>query len=143
MPIAAARFSITVDGYEIASFSELQGITTEVTPVEHARLALNRLALQSTTTRDRRSKTFSFVHPKSTDLKLLSWHRAGTGRLPNAYKNAVLNLYAEDSGSQAKPVARYHLEAAWPSAIEPQAPTSGNSVAIEKITIAYEHIDRI
>ena len=26
----AARFSITIDGYEIASFSELQGITTEI-----------------------------------------------------------------------------------------------------------------
>ena len=28
--LTAARFSITIDGYEIASFSELQGITTEV-----------------------------------------------------------------------------------------------------------------
>ena len=26
--ITAARFSITIDGYEIASFSELHGITT-------------------------------------------------------------------------------------------------------------------
>ena len=32
--LTAARFSITIDGYEIASFSELQGITTEVEPVD-------------------------------------------------------------------------------------------------------------
>ena len=32
--ITAARFSITVDGYEIASFSELQGISTEIETVE-------------------------------------------------------------------------------------------------------------
>ena len=33
-PITAARFSITVDGYEIASFSELGGIRTEIKTVE-------------------------------------------------------------------------------------------------------------
>ena len=33
-PITAARFSITVDGYEIASFSELQGVRTEIKTVE-------------------------------------------------------------------------------------------------------------
>src|ERR671931_516918 len=32
--ITAARFSIVIDGYQIASFSELVGITTEVEPVE-------------------------------------------------------------------------------------------------------------
>ena len=32
--LTAARFSITIDGYEIASFSELQGITTSVEVVD-------------------------------------------------------------------------------------------------------------
>jgi phage tail-like protein len=32
--ISAARFSITVDGYEIAQFSELTGITTEVDVID-------------------------------------------------------------------------------------------------------------
>src|SRR5438309_1279543 len=32
--LTAARFSITIDGYEIAQFSELSGITTEVEAVK-------------------------------------------------------------------------------------------------------------
>ena len=32
--ITASRFSIVIDGYQIASFAELVGITTEVEPVE-------------------------------------------------------------------------------------------------------------
>jgi hypothetical protein len=130
-PIAAARFSITVDGYEIASFSELQGITTEVKPVELARLELDRLALQSA----RGGGVLSFVHPRSTDQKLLMWHRAGVGRSSSARKNALLGLF-DDTGYPSRPVARYHLTAAWPSAIEPQA-------QMEKVTIAYERLVRV
>ena len=33
--VAASRFGITVDGVSIASFSELQGISTEVDVIEH------------------------------------------------------------------------------------------------------------
>ena len=32
--LTAARFSITIDGYEIASFSELSGISTEVEAID-------------------------------------------------------------------------------------------------------------
>lgn len=139
-PITAARFSITVDGYEIASFSELQGITTHVKPVESARLGLDRLALQSSA-RDRRGGMLSFVHPRSADLKLLMWHRAGVGRSPGALKNAVLGLF-DAAGYPSKPVARYQLTAAWPSAIEPRAPAQGNTVQMEAVTITYERMER-
>src|SRR5688500_17079035 len=33
--IDAARFSLTIDGFEIASFSELAGITTEIEPADY------------------------------------------------------------------------------------------------------------
>jgi hypothetical protein len=33
--VTAARFALTTDGYELASFSELQRITSEVTPTEY------------------------------------------------------------------------------------------------------------
>jgi phage tail-like protein len=139
-PISAARFSITVDGYEIASFSELQGITTEIETVEYARLGLDRLAVQSST-RDRRGRMLSFVQPRSTNQKLLAWHRAAIGRSPGALKKAVLVLF-DAAGDPSKPAARYQLTAAWPSAIEPQAPKQGNAVALEKVTIAYEGFER-
>ncbi len=33
-PVAAIRFGISIDGVEIASFSELQGISTEIDVIE-------------------------------------------------------------------------------------------------------------
>jgi phage tail-like protein len=140
-PVTAVRFSITVDGYEIASFSELQGITTQVDVPAAARLALDRLTLQPSAP-DRRGAALSFVRPRTTNQKLLMWHRAGAGRLPGAFKNAVLGLF-DAAGYPGKPVARYQLTAAWPSAIEPQTSAQGNTVQMEKVTIAYEHFERV
>ena len=34
-PISASRFEISIDGYQIASFSELAGISSQVDPVDY------------------------------------------------------------------------------------------------------------
>ena len=34
-PISASRFSLTVDGVNVAQFSELNGITTRIEPIEY------------------------------------------------------------------------------------------------------------
>jgi hypothetical protein len=120
----AGRFELAIDGHAIAHFSELQGITTTVSPVERRSLAPVTLTL-------RRGKT--------GDMQLLAWHRSGVR------KNGTLAIY----GAAGTPAARYRLTNAaatkyepvtkidsftWKQAVAP-APT-------EAITIVVERLDR-
>jgi hypothetical protein len=105
--LETARFSLTIDGVEIASFSEL------------AEIAPGKLVL-------RRGST--------TSKAIFAWHQSVVeGQI--AAKDATIVLY--DTGG--RPVARYHLEHAWPSKLELGALKSdSNEVAIEGITLCHE-----
>src|SRR3546814_1370067 len=82
-PIAASRFGILVDGVEIATFSALQGVKSDLgswSKVEGlavswdvARYQLERLALASGASRT--PPTLTFTRPRSHDMRLWMWHR--------------------------------------------------------------------
>jgi phage tail-like protein len=135
MPITASRFGISVDGHEIASFSELQGITTEVKPVEYLPGTLvapiRAASLLSQHSGTRTPSTIRLRRPRDKDVRLTAWHTSA------ARKNASLILY--DQGS--KPVARYRLVNAWPSKIQVAGASAGT--AMESITISVERIERV
>lgn len=138
--LTAARFSITIDGYEIASFSELTGITTEVKPVDF---------LESTDKEVIFKKLPGTVFPptiilsrgKNAGMELWAWHEAVlNGDIAAARKSASLVMYNTDG----KPVARYHLEHAWPAKIEIGSLKAGASeVLMEKVTIVCEKLQRV
>jgi phage tail-like protein len=138
-PIAPARFSLTIDGYEIASFSELRGLTSGVDP---AQLALGidkkgKLAVKVPAKREPASVTLR--RGLVADLALCTWHtdalRAASGR-----RNAELVMYSADGQA----VARYHLENAWPAKIEIGSLKAGASeVLYETVTIVFDRMDRI
>jgi phage tail-like protein len=127
--ISAARFSITVDGYEIASFSELAGITTKVDPVE----------LLRGTTRARGLVQLS--RRLGRDESLAVWHeQAMFGDIVAARRTVQLVAY----NSAGQPVLRYHLENAWPSQLEISKLRAGVSEPLmETVTLVCERIQRV
>lgn len=129
----AARFSITIDGYEIASFFELAGINSSVEPV-----------------------TIVLKRGKTRSPEMWAWHEAvQAGNMAAARKSASLVMY----NYEGKPVARYHLENAWPSKVEigglaaqgnvsdfeflKARASRGGEVAMEEVTIVSENIQRV
>jgi len=138
--ITAARFSITIDGYEIASFSELQGITTSVEVVEQVESSDKEVILKKLPGK-RNPPTVSLKRGKTRDMELWSWHESVLmGDMLAARRSCSLVMYAADG----KPVARYHLEHAWPSKIEIGALKAGASeVLMETVTMVCEHIQRV
>jgi phage tail-like protein len=139
-PITASRFSITIDGYEIAAFSELQGITTEVKPVEHLESTDKELILKKLPGK-REPATVKLKRGKTADMALWAWHEAVLqGDLLAARKSASLVMY----GADGKPVARYHMENAWPSVVEIGSLKAGaNDVLMETVTIVCETLQRV
>lgn len=96
-----ARFSLTVDGIELAEFAEAEGLPRRAG-------ALKKLPGKRT------PPTLTLKRGKNQSLELLRWHEAGLENPAAAAKSASLVMYRTDG----KPVARYHLENAWPSKLE-------------------------
>lgn len=138
--ITAARFSLTIDGVEIAAFSELQGITSEVEPVELMESTDKEVVLKKSIGRIKPA-TITLKRGKNTSLELWAWHEAVlSGNIVAARKSCSLVMYSTDG----KPVARYHLEHAWPSKLEISALKAGSSETVmETVTIVSERIQRV
>jgi phage tail-like protein len=135
--ITAARFSVTIDGHEIASFSELAGITSEVKPVDSLESTDNEIILKEYPGKPT-PPTIVLRRGKNASMDLWVWHEAVlTGA---ARKNASLVIYNTDG----KPVARYHMANAWPAKLEIGALKAGPSeVLMETVTIVCERLQRV
>ena len=138
--ITAARFSLTIDGVEIASFSELQGITTEVEPVELMESTDKEVVLKKLPGKTKPA-TLVLKRGKNSSMELWAWHEAVLqGNIVAARKSCSLIMYNYDGA----PVARYHLMHAWPSKLEVGALKAGASeVLMETVTIVCERIQRV
>lgn len=138
--LTAARFSITIDGYEIASFSELSGITTEVEAVNFMESS-DKEVINKKLPGQIKQPTVVLKRGKNSSMELWSWHEAVlNGDIVAARKSCSLVMYNYDG----KAVARYHLEHAWPSKLEIGALKAGASeVLMETVTIVCERLQRI
>jgi phage tail-like protein len=138
--ITAARFSIVIDGYQIASFSELIGISTEVEPVELLESTEKEVMLKKLPGK-RKPPTLTLKRGKNQSMELWLWHEAVLmGDIVAARKSCSLVMYSTDGTA----VARYHLEMAWPSKLEVGGLKAGASeVLYETVTLVCEHIQRV
>jgi len=138
--LTAARFSITIDGYEIASFSELQGITTSVEVVDFIESSDKEVIIKKLPGK-KNPPTLVLKRGKNAGMELWGWHEAVlSGNMAAARKSCSLVMY----NVEGKPVARYHLEHAWPAKIEIGALKAGASeVLMETVTMVCEHIQRV
>ncbi len=138
--ITASRFAIVIDGYQIASFAELIGITTEVEPVELLESTEKEVTLKKLPGK-KKPPTLTLKRGKNQSMELWLWHEAVLmGDIQAARKSCSLVMYATDGTA----VARYHLEMAWPSKLEIGGLKAGASeVLMETVTLVCEHIQRV
>jgi phage tail-like protein len=138
--LTAARFSITIDGSEIATFSELQGITTSVEVVDFIESSDKEVVMKKLPGK-RTPPTVMLKRGKNDSMELWAWHEAVLqGNMAAARRSCSLVMYNVDG----KPVARYHLEDAWPAKIEIGALKAGASeVLMESVTLTCTHIQRV
>ena len=131
-PISAARFGLSIDGVQIASFSELAGIssTVDLIPSDEGPLL------------GRSVKSVSIVlrRPMNRDMTVSSWHEAAQAGIQAARKSCSLVMY----DAEGTPVARYYLENAWPSKVDIGSLKAGSSeVLMETVTMTCEFIQRV
>lgn len=134
--ITATRFELTADGYEIASFSELAGISSSVGSVDYIEsregetILLNRFAGIRTPT------AITFVRPRTADARFTAWYLAASRDPVGSTKDCGLAMY----NTSGEPVARYYMESAWPSKIDIGGPVSARTGQSELVTITCEFL---
>jgi phage tail-like protein len=140
LPITAARFSLTVDGETIASFSELNGIKTEIKSTEFVESSENGL-IQMNIPANPVMAEISFKRGQTADNKMWLWHEAArAGQMAAARKSATLYMF--DAAGEV--VAKYNLENAWPAKIELAGLRAGSAdVLTETIVLKCDHCQRI
>jgi phage tail-like protein len=127
-PVAAARFSITVDGVEIASFSDAE-LSSDIV-VEGG----------GTTSRLRTQATATFKRPQGSSLALWTWHEAVLLRPGAPRQNLVVIAY----GPQGQAVGRYHLTEAWPTkCVVSELKLGASEVIMESVTVVAERLQRV
>ncbi|MEY9930882.1 phage tail-like protein [Catenulispora sp. GP43] len=139
--LSASTFVIQVDGIQVATFSELNGISTEVEAVEY--IATGPEGILHT-------KQYGKTRPPSVTLKrgldtqtyMWSWHQAVLQGDPGARKTCSLQLFsASSSPKSGQPIITYLLENAWPSRLEIGGLMAGASeVVFETVTLNCDQI---
>jgi phage tail-like protein len=137
---AATRFSLTVDGVEIAQFSELVELSSGVDPSE---LSLGPAQKRGAGARKLPAKrsppTVTLRRAETNDLGLFGWHHDSLGRRA-ARRDAILVMFDVDGDA----IARYHLEGAWPAKIVISGLKAGASESLfETVTLICEDIRRV
>jgi len=118
----------------------LQGITTSVEVVDQMESSDKEIILKKLPGK-RNPPTIVLKRGKNASMELWSWHESVlAGDMLAARRSCSLVMYAADG----KPVARYHMEHAWPAKIEIGALKAGASeVLMETVTLVCEHIQRV
>jgi phage tail-like protein len=133
--IAPARFSLTIDGVEIAAFSTLVGIVSGVEPDDIAGALLKKLPGK------RNPPTVTLRRGLTDDMQLSALHEsAHDSRASSVKRSASLTMF----NTAGEPVARYQLEHAWVPKIEIAPLKAGsNEVLMETVTLACDHLQRV
>ena len=139
--ISAARFSITVDGYEIAQFSELTGITTEVEVIDFMENGSSGANILKKLPGQAQAPDDHARRGKNTSMELWAWHELVMhGDIVGARKSGSIVMYGYDG----TPVARYHFHDGWPAKIAISPLKAGSSeVLMEEVTIVCEWLERV
>jgi phage tail-like protein len=140
-PVAASRFGITVDGVSIASFSELQGISTEVDVIEHIESTDDGVRVMKIPGVTRPKGEVKFKMAMGTNLEMNSWLEAAqAGMMDQARKSCSLVMYDAEN----KPVARFYLENAWPiRCVLSPLRAGGSDVMQQEWSLTFETIQRV
>jgi phage tail-like protein len=130
-----------VDGYEIAQFSELTGITTEVDVIDFMENTSSAESILKKLPGKKKAPTIVLKRGKNLSIDMWTWHEAVlAGDIAAARKSGSIVMYGYDG----HPVARYHFEHGWPAKISIGGLKAGaNDVLMEEVTIVCEHIQRV
>jgi phage tail-like protein len=139
--LASYHFSVEIDNTEIAQFSELSGITSEIDVIELKENTKDGKPLIKKLPGARKPPTITLKRAKNSSMDLWNWHYAMyQGNVTDARRNGSIVLYDYTYGE----CARYNFLNGWVSKLTMGAAKAGaNEVLSEECTIVCEELTRV
>jgi len=139
--LAAYTFAIEIDRTEIAQFSEVSGLASEVDVIELKENTPDGKLVIHKAPGAVKPATLTLKRAKNASQELWKWHESVMqGKLGDARRNGSVVLKSFD-GSE---VARYNFNNAWVSKISASTLKAGsNEVLMEEVSIVTENIERV
>jgi len=135
--ITAARFVISIDGIE-TSFSELNGITSEVEASEYISVDPQGKIVHTKQYGKTKPPTVTLKRGVDSSAQMWAWHEGALAGDPTARKSATLKL----QDAQGNTFQAYQLEGAWVSKLEIGGLKAGDSaVVVETVQIVCDYIE--
>lgn len=138
----AKNFAIEVGGIQIAQFSEVSGLESEVDVVELKENGPDgRLRLVLAPAPGNKKAQITLKRGKNASMDLWNWHDLVLkGKVADARKEGSVVL--QDFENQE--VARWNFFNAWPSKVSTSPLKAGGSdIVMEEVTIVAERIERV
>ncbi len=138
--LAARHFAVEIDGTQIAQFSEVGGISSELDVIELKENSKDGKPVIKKLPGARKAPTITLKRAKNVSMDLYNWHRDMLdGKVTKARKNGSIILYDYEYGE----VARWNFENGWVSKLTTGGLKAGsNEVVTEEATIVCEDLKR-
>ena len=139
--LASYHFAIEIDGVEIAQFSELSGITSEIDVIELKENSKDGKPLLKKLPGMRKAPTITLKRAKNSSKALWDWHYSMyQGKVATARKNGSIILNDYEGGE----ITRYNFTNGWVSKVTMGTLKAGsNEVLMEEISIVCEELERV
>ena len=139
--IASYHFAVEIDGIELAQFSELSGITSEIDVIELKENTRDGKPIIKKLPGARKPPTITLKRAKNSSMALWDWHYSMyQGKVQDARKTGSVVLYDYSFGE----VARYNFTNGWVSKVTMGAAKAGsNEVLMEEVSIVCEELTRV
>jgi phage tail-like protein len=137
----SSHFSLEIDNTEIAQFSELSGLTSEIDVIELKENGFDGKPVIKKMPGIQKPPTITLKRAKNASMDLWNWHQAMLdGKVSDARRNGSVVFFDFEFGE----VARYNFLNAWVSKLTAGAAKAGsNEVLTEEVTIVCEQLERV
>jgi phage tail-like protein len=139
--LTSFNFKVEIDSMQIAQFSEITGIQSEISVIEHQEKTATGKHIVHKVPGLAKSPTINLKRGKCQSNDLWNWHNdALAGKLGAIRKNGSIVVYAHDGATE---VARWNFTNAWPSKISSgNLSAKGNEVLVEEVVLQVDSIER-
>lgn len=121
-------------------FLECSGITSETEPIEHKVVTPDGREMIQMIPGRTKWQPITLKAGLTKTPALWNWRKLVIdGKVNQARKDGSLIMFDQEG----KEIVRYNFERAWPTKVTgPGAKAAGSEVAVEEMTIVFEHIER-
>jgi phage tail-like protein len=117
---------------------ELDGVDIRLLEVQNLVLSIFGLETGGDTTARAAARAVTLVRPLARDSTFADWAHQTKTQGVAAGRSATIVVFAIDGS----PVARYHLENAWPSRLDVGSLRRGDdTVVVERLTVTYDDVE--